>query len=490
MYLVQIRIFSNMLFHFHLRRLLAEYRASPAEMKQQVLQTIDVTDEILYQCYSAIMHAKMPPGASRALKASFNEFCELAGVQDKINVISAEAQNRGSHFIKLVTEDSKRMFSNWKSFIKFNPGIYAKQWVFIKLDENRDRAPRLVSLFKSVVTAGRFVSDVALLGESKDINVRYGNYNNLPADLPDAEKAFLQELVDELRSELETAGATEFPLPLFSETVIDGKDKKQFQHKEAVKLLPLVHKIVIDMDAVANRRAAEYELEGAALADEDERLSRNILEKISDTEWRTNGPYRRPLAPHASNKLLHIHFGGDGLAEWDEHAQLQLLPQGVHQFSTENPYKYPETLQGSIFNIKHGQRKAKYTVGTDQYSGVVVVQESDGESTVTLGHFVSGNSSIETTEDHLRACQVDFEGTVENVSLHAFLEGAIAVALAKEIFDVDKVIRVNHHFLEYDHRFSTDGGKVCLHFHGKVNDVYVREVERKQALQQLPSEGE
>ena len=81
-------------------------------MKQQVLQTIDVTDEIFYQCHSAIMHAKMPPGASRALKASFNEFCQLAGVQDKINTISAEAQNRGSHFIKLVTEDSRQMFSN------------------------------------------------------------------------------------------------------------------------------------------------------------------------------------------------------------------------------------------------------------------------------------------------------------------------------------------------------------------------------------------
>ena len=219
----------------------------------------------------------------------------------------------------MLKADAQKMYTNWRTFIGLNVGIYLKQWAAVKIDENRASLPGVAASHQSVVAAAAMVRNTVLYYDDACIDDRLNSetLRFLKADGALEERRFLQRCVDTCRQKLSEAGVSEFPIRFYSGSTEEGEEEEAsdgegetrgFKDALALKMLPLLYMIIKEMNEYAARRQA-------AVRDHPVKQKRRkkFIEKSRNPQrpqdWFLNGPFNRPLFPEASTVVSLLIWG-------------------------------------------------------------------------------------------------------------------------------------------------------------------------------------
>ena len=522
---MQIRILGNKLFQLYIRLALAQFEEH--RNADQLVQAIKITQTTLQQAYMAIKTGSMTGTAPDTLKEAFTQFKRLPGVQLELNEIHEAIKYREAYLKEMLDADARKIYTNWKTFIVMNIGIYLKQWAAVNIARSRDSLPGIAESHKRVAAAAAMVRDVVLYHMDDDTEERLNSdtLKFLKNDAYVGERRFLQQLVNRCRDVLNSAGISVFPIA-FYHRIEEEEDEEDFSVEEtpgfkndvAVRVLPLLSMIIGEMDAYGETLGEDFKDKPVKKG----KRKRFIAEgEDGSKKWRLNGPFNRPLFPETSYTRPFVEVGMFTLV--DLRRSIQYRKYGKSQFSESHPYEYTSSLQGMEIPVtclgvkatfKVGKNSALHTVRTDKEAqlairkavGTDVVSASDflkavesatnakrshGEilENFLVGGAIGGSSSgsrkrsRDSDGDGGSSSSSSSKSGSASVNLHSYLKDAEAAGLARDIFNW-KALRVRTPLkqdsrIQYDNSFSTDGEQVSVHFRSALNTAEVTHIKRE-----------
>jgi hypothetical protein len=481
----------NKLFQLYIRLALEKFQKDKSELKaENLVKNLKISQETIQQAYTAIKTGEIKaPTAPQLLKEAFSRFNTL-GTAAKINELKREVKSnhRETYLGEMLHADAAKMYRNWKTFIVKNVGIYLKEWATVKIEENRARLPAIAANHTRVTAAAALVRNAVLydtgkvpdaLGKfSKSLDFLKGNT---------AEIEFLQMLVDECRAVLNAAGVHTFPVAFYpksapkhghgshggsssahgggstsdvpndgysdsdSEEIFEDADEEKsgFKDELAYRMLPLLSKIIDEMNSYALTRQDAMKDKPKKERRRSAFISKN---KKHPEKWSLRGPFNRTLFPETSFDRVFVEVTNYTIVHMRMSIQRQRM--GIADFSKTHPYTYTPSLLKAFKNctvpVTYKGLNAEFHLGENSFKNTVhmaAVQSPSApplpadfpKTAMPLGDFLKRvDEDIVGGKGHVTPLSRNFTvstGEKSTIQLGNYLLNAEAVALAKDIFN-------------------------------------------------------
>ena len=236
-------------------------------VRRFISMQIRILGNLVFQLYLRLAVAKFEAD-SDAEDFIQNKITQTTIQEAYLDQIHEDCKYRKTYLDRLLDADARKMYSNWRTFIELNIGLYVKQWAPVKINEKRDDLPGVAASHTTDAAAAAAVRNTILYCKHDDLgsSLHSATLKFLEEPHNQTENYFLQGLIDTCRKVLEDAGVEEFPIRFYHETAAaeeeevasNDEEEKGFKDDAALRMLPLLAMIIKDLNSYAAAKQIEF----------------------------------------------------------------------------------------------------------------------------------------------------------------------------------------------------------------------------------------